>query len=98
MRGEREDLQHFADIAGAEDLVDDGETVRIVGGEVRGEDAVFRAPPPQELARCARRVPSHAGLIVIPFLGSCIVRSFSRRISDGVCSRSEKWNVKESEK
>lgn len=48
-------LQHLVDIAGTEDLVDVGELVRLVGREVRGEHTVLRAPPPQQLARRARR-------------------------------------------
>lgn len=56
------DLQHFANIAGTEDLVDDRELVGIVGREIRGENAIFRAPPSQQLARCARGAP--AGLSI----------------------------------
>lgn len=43
-------LKHFADIAGAEDLVNDGELVGVVGGEVGGEDAVLGAAAAEELA------------------------------------------------
>ena len=52
-------LEHLADIAGAEDLVDDGELVGVVGGEEGREDAVLGAPPPQQLARRARRPTAH---------------------------------------
>jgi hypothetical protein len=50
-------LQQLADIAGAEDLVHAGELVRLPGREVGREDAAGRAPPPQQLARRARRRP-----------------------------------------
>lgn len=43
-------LQHFADVGGAEDFVDNGELVGVVGGEIGGEDAVFGAAAAQELA------------------------------------------------
>jgi hypothetical protein len=48
-------LQHLADIAGAKDLVDNGELVGVLGWEVWREHALLRAPPPQQLARRARR-------------------------------------------
>jgi hypothetical protein len=50
-------LEQLADIAGAEDLVHAGELVRLPGREVGREDAAGRAPPPQQLARRARRRP-----------------------------------------
>lgn len=36
-------LQHFADVAGTEDLVDDGELLGVIRREVRSEDAVLGA-------------------------------------------------------
>lgn len=41
-----EDLQHFADIAGAEDLMNNGEFERVIGREIRCKNAVFCAAPP----------------------------------------------------
>jgi hypothetical protein len=57
----RKDLQHLADIAGAEDLVDNGELVGVLGWEVWREHALLRAPPPQQLARRAERFPKPRG-------------------------------------
>jgi hypothetical protein len=56
----RTDLQHLADIAGSEDLMDDGELVGVIGREVGCEHALLRAPPPQQLARCAGRAAAAA--------------------------------------
>jgi len=39
--------------------VDDGEFVGVVGGEEWREDAVLGAPPPEQLARRARRPTAH---------------------------------------
>lgn len=39
-------LQHLAHVASAEDLMDNGELVGVVGGEEGREDAVLGAPPP----------------------------------------------------
>lgn len=52
--------QHLANIASAEDLVDESELVGVVRGKVRSEDAVLPTPPSQQPARCARRVNSHS--------------------------------------
>jgi hypothetical protein len=49
------DLKHLVDISGAEDLVDNGELVGVLGWEVWREQALLRAPPPQQFARRARR-------------------------------------------
>lgn len=46
-------LQHFADIASTENLMNDGELVRVVGREVRSEDAVFCAAASQQFAGSA---------------------------------------------
>jgi hypothetical protein len=46
--------EHLGDVAGAEDLVDGGELVGIVRGEVGGEGALVGAAPAEELARGAR--------------------------------------------
>ena len=54
--------EHPGDVAGAEDLVDDGELVGVVGGEEGREDAVLGAPPPQQLARRARRPAAHVNI------------------------------------
>ena len=43
----RTDLQHLADIAGAEDLVHDGELVGVLRKEVWHEHTLLRVPPPQ---------------------------------------------------
>ena len=51
----RTDLQHLADIAGAKDLMDDGELVGVLRWEVGREHALLRAPPSQQLARGAWR-------------------------------------------
>ena len=53
-------LQHFADVACAENLVNDGELMRVVGREIRGEDAVLGAPAPEELAGGAGCVSAHS--------------------------------------
>jgi len=42
--------------------VDDGELVGVVGGEEGREDAVLGAPPPQQLARRARRPAAHVNI------------------------------------
>lgn len=52
----RELVEELGDVAGAEDLVDIGELLGLLGGEVRGEYAPRHAFPPQELARRAWRV------------------------------------------
>lgn len=49
------DLQVFVDVAGTEDPVNAGELLRVVRREVRSEDAVLSASPPQQLAGRARR-------------------------------------------
>ena len=49
-------VQELAHVAGAEDLVHVRELLRLLRREVRREDAVRHALPPQELARRARRV------------------------------------------
>jgi hypothetical protein len=61
-------LEHLGDVAGAEDLVYDGELVGIVGGEEGREDAVLGAPPPQQLARRARRPAAHIGIPVTSYI------------------------------
>jgi hypothetical protein len=55
----RAHLEHLGDVAGAEDPVDDGELVGVVGREEWREDAVLGAPPPEQLARRARRATAH---------------------------------------
>jgi len=42
--------------------VDDGELVGVVGREEGREDAVLGAPPPQQLARRARRPAAHVDI------------------------------------
>lgn len=46
--------EHLGDVAGAEDLVDGGELVGLVRGEVGREGALVGAAPAEELARGAR--------------------------------------------
>lgn len=46
MQSYDQDLQHLANVAGAEDLVDDRELVRVIRGEVGGKDAVLGAASP----------------------------------------------------
>jgi hypothetical protein len=55
MMTNKADLKHLADISGAEDLVDNGELVGVLGWEVWREQALLRAPPPQQFAGRARR-------------------------------------------
>jgi hypothetical protein len=88
-RIERTDLQHLADIAGAEDLVDDGKLVRVLGREVWREHALLRAPPPQQLARCARRAAaaptpaSAAGHVLAPQSQGFRASSEERMVAKG---------------
>jgi len=46
--------------------VDDGELVRVLGREVGREHALLRAPPPQQLARCAWRAAAAAAAAAAP--------------------------------
>lgn len=43
-------LQHFANVASTEDLVNDGKLMRVIGGEIRRENAVRGAPAAKQLA------------------------------------------------
>jgi hypothetical protein len=58
--GKRErDLQHFANVASTKDLVNNGKLVGVIRREVRGENAVFGASAPQQLAGSAWGIPNH---------------------------------------
>lgn len=46
-KSRKSNLQHLAHVASSEDLVNDGELVGVVGGEIRGEDTVFCAASSQ---------------------------------------------------
>ena len=47
--------EELGDVAGAEDLVDGGELVRLQRREVGRDGALLRAPSPEQLASRARR-------------------------------------------
>jgi hypothetical protein len=53
------DLQHFANVASAKDLVNNGKLVGVIRREVRGENAVFGASTPEQLAGSAWGIPTH---------------------------------------
>lgn len=46
-------VEELCDVAGAEDLVDVRELLRLLRRKIRREDAPWHALPPQELAGCA---------------------------------------------
>ena len=57
---ERErDLQHFANVASTKDLVNNGKLMGVIRREVRGENAVFGAPTPQQLTGSAWGIANH---------------------------------------
>jgi hypothetical protein len=58
-RKRERDLQHFANVASTKDLVNNGKLVGVIRREVRGENAVFGAPTPQQLAGSAWGIATH---------------------------------------
>ncbi|KAL6967748.1 hypothetical protein U1Q18_033558 [Sarracenia purpurea var. burkii] len=59
---EQQRAASVAETPGSANLVNNGELVRIIGREVRGEDAVLGAAASEQLAGSARRSSAHFGV------------------------------------